>query len=24
MTQYLLSVWHNKDATTEDIYPDPV
>ena len=23
MTQYLLSVWHDKDATPEDIYPDP-
>ncbi|HYH73081.1 MAG TPA: YciI family protein [Nocardioides sp.] len=22
MTQYLLSVWHDKDATPEDIYPD--
>ena len=24
MTQYLLSVWHDRDATPEDIYPDPV
>ncbi len=23
MTQYLLSVWHDKDATPETIYPDP-
>ena len=23
MTQYLLSVWHDRDATPEDIYPDP-
>jgi hypothetical protein len=22
MTQYLLSVWHDRDATPEDIYPD--
>ncbi len=21
MTQYLLSVWHDRDATPEDIYP---
>ena len=23
MTQYLLSVWHDRDATPETIYPDP-
>ena len=21
MTQYLMSVWHDRDATPEDIYP---